>query len=66
VTNLSEADFSEANLSEANLSGADLIQAKNLKIKQLSEVKTLYNAKLDEELRLPLKAKYPSLFEGPK
>jgi hypothetical protein len=29
-------------------------------------VETLYNAKLDEELRLPLKAKYPSLFEGPK
>jgi len=66
VTNLSEANFSEANLSEANLSGADLIQAKNLKIEQLSEVKTLYNAKLDEELLLPLKKKYPSLFEGPK
>ena len=66
VTNLSEANFSEANLSEANLSGADLIQAKNLKIEQLSEVKTLYNAKMDEELLLPLKEKYPSLFEGPK
>ena len=66
VTNLSEANFSDANLSEANLSGADLIQAKNLNLKQLSEVKTLYNAKLDEELHLPLKEKYPSLFEGSK
>jgi uncharacterized protein YjbI with pentapeptide repeats len=66
VTNLSEANFSEAKLSDANFSGADLIQAKNLKIEQLSEVRTLYNAKLDEELRLPLKEKYPSLFEGPK
>lgn len=64
VTNLSEANFSEANLSKANLSGSDLIQAKNLTIKQLSEVKTLFNAKLDDELRLPLKEKYPVLFEG--
>lgn len=64
VTNLSEANLSKANLSKANLSGSDLIQAKNLTIKQLSEVKTLFNVKLDDELRLPLKEKYPVLFEG--
>jgi hypothetical protein len=29
-------------------------------------VKTLYNAKLDEELLTPLKEKYPALFEEPK
>jgi hypothetical protein len=28
-------------------------------------VKTLYNAKLDEELLIPLKEKYPALFEVP-
>jgi hypothetical protein len=28
-------------------------------------VKTLYNAKLDEELLIPLKEKYPDLFEKP-
>jgi len=30
---------------------------------QLSKVKTLYDAKLDEELFTPLKEKYPALFE---
>jgi len=28
-------------------------------------VRTLYNAKLDEELHIPLKKKYPALFEKP-
>jgi hypothetical protein len=28
-------------------------------------VKTLHNAKLDEELLIPLKEKYPALFEVP-
>jgi len=34
-----------------------------LTIDQLSEVKTLYNAKLDEELLISLQEKYPILFE---
>ena len=50
-----------ANLDEANLEGA-----KNLTIYQLSKAKTLYNAKLDEELEKPLREKYPALFEKPK
>jgi uncharacterized protein YjbI with pentapeptide repeats len=54
-----------ANLSEANLEGAYLEGAENLTINQLSEVKTLYNAKLDEELLIPLKEKCPALFEAP-
>jgi hypothetical protein len=29
-------------------------------------VKTLYKTKLDEELLIPLKKKYPALFEEPK
>jgi hypothetical protein len=29
-------------------------------------VRTLYNAKLDEELLIPLKEKYPALFEVPE
>jgi hypothetical protein len=29
-------------------------------------VKTLYKTKLDEELLIPLKKKYPTLFEEPK
>jgi hypothetical protein len=29
-------------------------------------VKTLYNAKLDEEFEIPLREKYPALFEDPK
>jgi BTB/POZ domain-containing protein KCTD9 len=29
-------------------------------------VKTLYEAKLDEDLLVPLKEKYPALFDEPK
>jgi BTB/POZ domain-containing protein KCTD9 len=29
-------------------------------------VKTLYNAKLDDEFLIPLKEKYPALFEKPE
>jgi uncharacterized protein YjbI with pentapeptide repeats len=68
---LQEADLQEANLKEANLEGAYLVVtnlkgAQNLSIFQLSKVKTLYNAKLDNELLMPLKEKYPTLFEEPK
>ncbi len=40
--------------------------AQNLSIDQLSKVKTLYGAKLDEELLISLKDKYPDLFEKNK
>lgn len=73
---LEDANFRKANLKRANLKGAfllntnferaDLRGAKNLTIDQLSQVKTLYNTKLDKELLIPLKEKYPSLFDKPE
>jgi uncharacterized protein YjbI with pentapeptide repeats len=62
---LEETNFKGANLEGANLEGANLEGAINLTINQLSKVKTLYNAKLDKELEIPLREKYPALFEKP-
>jgi proteasome lid subunit RPN8/RPN11 len=64
--NLKRANLRSANLKGANFEGANLKGALNLSIEQLSEVKTLYNAKLDNELLMPLKEKYPALFEKPE
>jgi uncharacterized protein YjbI with pentapeptide repeats len=81
IANLKEANLKEANLQDvdlqranltgadltrANLRGANLKEAKNLTVDQLSKVKTLYNAKLDEELLIPLKKDYPALFDKPE
>jgi hypothetical protein len=73
---LSEADLRKARLRGANLqgafldaadlSGADLKYAKDLTIAQLSEVKTLFEAKLDPDLEKEMRDKYPHLFEKPK
>ena len=73
--NLARADLKSAHLEganlrmailvDANLEMANLIGAQHLSLDQLSKVKTLYNAKLDEELLIPLKEKYPALFEKP-
>ena len=68
--NLEDAEFPGANLQYTKLANAylvntDLIGAKNLTINQLSEVKTLYDASLDDELLIPLKEKYPNLFKKP-
>ena len=38
----------------------------HLSLDQLSKVKTLYDTKLDEELVVSLKEKYPTLFELPE
>jgi len=62
---LEGADLFNANLDGANLSKAYLEGAKNLTVYQLSKVKTLYEAKLDDELLIPLKERYPALFEKP-
>src|SRR5665647_2460394 len=62
---LEGADLFNANLDGANLSKAYLEGAKNLTVYQLSKVKTLYEAKLDNELLIPLKERYPALFEKP-
>jgi uncharacterized protein YjbI with pentapeptide repeats len=63
--NLRGAFFEGTNLEDADLQKADLKGAKNLTIEQLSKVKTLYEAELDEELLIPLKKKYPALFDKP-
>jgi proteasome lid subunit RPN8/RPN11 len=64
--NLRSADLKEADLKEADFEGANLKGANELTIDQLSKVKTLYNAKLDNELLTQLKEKYPALFEKPE
>jgi len=65
MANLKRINFIEASLIGANLEGADLKGSENLLFDQLSQVKTLHNAKLDEELLISLKEKYPKLFENP-
>jgi len=50
----------------AQLSAANLKGSINLSPDQLSKVKTLYNAKLDEELEVTLRERYPALFVEPK
>ena len=64
--NLIDVHLEGADLTGTNLEEADLKQAKNLTIDQLSKVKTLYDAKLDEQYLIPLKEKYPTLFEEPE
>lgn len=75
-SNLAEANFKGANLQGAtlwktNLRGAnfeeaDLRKVRDLEIKQLAEVKTLYNARLDPELLQQIKKKYPHFLEKPE
>ena len=60
------ANFKETKLDGATLEGADLEGAQHLSLYQLSKVKTLHAAKLDEDLRITLQEKYPALFEGTK
>ena len=61
---LREANLEKANLEEANLELAFLGKAYGLSLDQLSKVKTLYNAKLDDKFLIPLKEKYHALFES--
>jgi BTB/POZ domain-containing protein KCTD9 len=61
--NLIGADLNGVDLHKANLQETDLRKAKNLSIDQLSKVKTLRNAKLDDELLIPLQEKHFPLFE---
>ncbi len=63
---LRRANLQEADLIKANLQGADLQGAQHLSVNQLSKVKTLHATKLDEELLILLKKKYPALFEKPE
>jgi BTB/POZ domain-containing protein KCTD9 len=63
--NLYKADLQLANFYRADLKEANLVRAHHSSIDQLSKVKTLHNTKLDEEILIPLKEKYPALFEKP-
>jgi len=62
---LVEANLTNAYFSRADLTGAYLTGAKGLSVYQLSQVSTLYNAKLDAELMEKLSEAYPLLFEKP-
>ena len=66
MANLEESSFGGAILDGTNLEGANLTGAFNLSIDQLSKVRTLYNAKIDEELLIQLKEEFPSLFKSLK
>jgi hypothetical protein len=61
---MEEANFEGANLNKADLEDTNLKGAINLTPDQLSNVKTLYCAKLDEELGKQLKEKYPEKYDG--
>jgi hypothetical protein len=56
------ANLGGANLKRADLGGADLREARNLTSEQLSEVKTLYKARLDLDLVEQIKKDYPDLY----
>ena len=64
--NLERANLERANIQGTNLFMANLTGAFNLSIDQLSKVRTLYNAKIDEELLIQLKEEYLSLFKSLK
>jgi Pentapeptide repeats (8 copies). len=64
-TDLEGANLTEPNLKLTNLKWANLGETYGLSLDQLSEVKTLYGIKLDEELLIKLKENYPALFEVP-
>lgn len=69
--NLKDADlqgarFWNTNLQGANLEGAVLMDAIDLDITQLSQARTLYQAKLDPELFGQIKERFPQLLERPQ
>jgi len=61
--NLANAILTEADLSNANLKGVDLRNTKNLTLKQLSNVETLVEVKMDSNLFDQIKESYPQLLE---
>jgi hypothetical protein len=59
------ADFKDAKLSGADLRCADLRDVKNLSIEDLKTVKTLYRAKMDEDVQEQLQKSKKELFNKP-
>jgi len=66
VPDLNGADLLWADFSEANLSGANFQLTRNLSVGQLSEVKTLYEPKLDPDLMKQIERNYPHLLAKPE
>lgn len=64
--NFQEASLDNTDLREADLQNANLKEAYYLTVKQLSNVKTLYKAKLDSKLMEQIKKIHPHLLEKPK
>ena len=64
-SNLRDAWLVNANLSFADLRGTDLRGIKNLSIGQLSHVKTVYLAELDEGMRRQINRNLPQLRRNP-
>ncbi|MGD1986016.1 MAG: pentapeptide repeat-containing protein [Desulfobacterales bacterium] len=63
--NLKRTDFNNAKLTGADLRCADLRDAKNLSIEDLKTVKSLYRAKMDEDVRQQLLKSNQALFTKP-
>ena len=63
---LTSADLSGAYLESANLSDAYLSGVIGLTVEQLSDVETLYEAKLEPELMEQVEDEYPHLLEKPE
>jgi len=66
MANLEKSSFGVAILDGTNLEKANLTEAFNLSIDKLSKVRTLYNAKIDDEFLIQLKEEFPFLFKSLK
>jgi uncharacterized protein YjbI with pentapeptide repeats len=62
-SNFKGANLKNAAFRAANLEGANLKGVKKLKIEQLLEVETLYDTKLDEDLREQLEKDFPERYQ---
>ena len=63
--NLERVNLERADLQKAYLVRANLRKAKGLPIEQLSRVKTLYEVKLESQLKKQIKRDYPHLLQKP-
>lgn len=64
--NLAGAILTEAEQSNANLKAVDVRNTKNLTLKQLSNVQTWVEAKIDSDLLRQIKERYPQLLKETK